>query len=462
MKQVKLQLGAVGFILASLLAVILPVISVTAQPLATPDISISRFRVSTDGQFFELHNNSPNEVEKSVLSRVQLAYYNHYDITKATSSKFVSLGGSLPANGYYLINDSNLALCYQMTVASASLGFSSTNGMVQLLHVEQEYIGGPFVSKVLDSVAWSRTAVTSSPEVQILPKLHDQSFLQKEANSWREYWPSDANPCEYVWAGDPTKVAVTDVSYVFLGSAFPPVRHVAAVSKSSSKINRNVGKMAPVVNELLPNPASPQTDADDEFIELYNPNDSNFDLSGFKLAFGSKSPRKYTFPEGTVLKPKQFRAFTSGDTSISLSNTEAQVWLLDPNEQVISQSEPYAKAKDGQAWALDNGKWVWTSNPSPNEMNTISPTGGSTGDGKSAAAVLGITDSKSGGSGGGTTGTGSANQLDDAAPLHPSVLAVVGMAAVAYALYEYRHDIGNRIFQFRRYLRHRRTLGQEL
>ena len=248
--------------------------------------------------------------------------------------------------------------------------------------------------------------------------------------------------------------------YVFLGSTLPPVRRVATTTSSSSnKVNRNIGKMAPVINEILPNPASPQTDADDEFIELYNPNDSNFDLTGFKLAFGSKNPKKYTFPEGTVLSSKQFKAFTSGETSISLSNTEAQVWLLDPNDKVITQSEPYTKAKDGQSWSLDSGKWVWTSVPTPNEINVLSSTGSNT-KAKQVATVLGISSTKGGA---GEAGSVSApHKLADKMPVNSVVLAVVGLTAIGYALYEYRYDISNKIYELRRYFKNRREIRRQV
>ena len=45
---------------------------------------------------------------------------------------------------------------------------------------------------------------------------------------------------------------------------------------------------------------------------------------------------------------------------------------------------------------------------------------------------------------------------EPAATIHPLVLAGVGGSAVAYAAYEYRHDMANRLEQFRRYFRVRR------
>lgn len=429
---------------------------VSASP-GDNELDLTKVRISTAGQFLELKNTGLNAMD---MSRVQIAYYNNYDLSKATSSKLISLSGQLAPNEYYMVNDSAVTLCYQTTVASASLGFSTTSGMLQIIYLEQSEVGGQFSSRVLDSFAWSKSAVANNNNVVQLPSSKPNSFLQDNEGTWVETWPSASNPCQYETGVGAVDEQGESGDYVFLGSTLPPVRRVATTTSSSSnKVNRNIGKMAPVINEILPNPASPQTDADDEFIELYNPNDSNFDLTGFKLAFGSKNPKKYTFPEGTVLSSKQFKAFTSGETSISLSNTEAQVWLLDPNDKVITQSEPYTKAKDGQSWSLDSGKWVWTSVPTPNEINVLSSTGSNT-KAKQVATVLGISSTKGGA---GEAGSDSApHKLADKMPVNSVVLAVVGLTAIGYALYEYRYDISNKIYELRRYFKNRREIRRQV
>ena len=456
------RVAGLGLLLSSI--IIMSAQLASAQSINEPELVISRYKItSSNGQFFELYNNSEQDID---MSSVQLAYYNSYDLSKATSSKLVSLSGILPAKGFYLVNDSALTMCYQMTVASASLGLSSTAGMVQVIRLQQEVIGGSFVSRTLDVAAWSRTAVTGIQ--QLPPATNTAAFLQRQwpdnlpkssaSQNWLQVQPSLNDPC--IFESMITRQPVdTKDTYTFLPSILPSVRFVSApTSTTNVSVNRNVGKMAPVINEVLPNPASPQTDADDEFVEIYNPNSSRFDLSGFKLAYGSSSPRKYTFPEGTILKPKEFKSFTSGDTSISLANTQAQVWLLDPYEKVVTTIEPYVSAKSGQAWARNGTKWEWTAVPSPNAENTLSPLGG-TASGSSTAAVLGINQTASSSPGSTlASATGAVNQLDDATPLHPLVLAGVGAAAIGYALYEYRHDIANRHFQLRRYLRNRRAL----
>ena len=57
----------------------------------------------------------------------------------------------------------------------------------------------------------------------------------------------------------------------------------------------DIGLSAPQISELLPNPAGTGNDATDEFIELYNPNDQPFDLSGFVLQTGLTTPATTPF-----------------------------------------------------------------------------------------------------------------------------------------------------------------------
>lgn len=220
----------------------------------------------------------------------------------------------------------------------------------------------------------------------------------------------------------------------------------------------DIGLLPPQITELLPNPSGTGNDATDEFIELYNPNASLFDLSGFTLQTGMTTKHNYTFPAGTMLAPKTFVAFYSADTKLSLSNTSGQADLKDPFGTVIAQTDVYSGAKDGQAWALAKGTWYWTNKPTPNRANVINQTGG----GSSAKTASGKSSSGST-KGASTTGEStnvSANSPSDvaeAAPIHPGVLAAVAAAAVAYGVYEYRHDVANRYHRLRVYRDARRS-----
>lgn len=227
----------------------------------------------------------------------------------------------------------------------------------------------------------------------------------------------------------------------------------------------NVGLKPPSLSEVLPNPASPLTDAADEFIELYNPNDAYFDLSGYVLEAGLTTKRRHTIAAGTKIAQKAFLALFSAQTKLALSNSGGQVSLLDPLGRLLAQSDPYGTAKDGQAWMLANGIWQWTTKPTPNALNILSAPAvksASTTKKTSAASSNKTTTSAKSAAPDEESDMGQVASLvaDAGTPLHPGVLAVVAVFAVLYGAYEYRRDVANRIYQFRANRAARRALRQ--
>jgi hypothetical protein len=229
----------------------------------------------------------------------------------------------------------------------------------------------------------------------------------------------------------------------------------------------DIGLAAPQITEVLPNPASPQTDASDEFVEIYNANDVPFDLTGFSLTAGLATIHRFSFTSGTTLPPKSFTTFFSADTSLSLSNTDGQVVLLDPSGNRVSQTDAYGAAPDGQAWALTNGTWGWTTTPTPNAPNAMtapvaaaSKTTAKTTlaakktTTKRAATTAKTKTSKPKSGAAKTVGSTTASSLDAnmvPTPVHASALAFVALFAILYGAYEYRGDVANRLHQFRSY-----------
>jgi len=413
---------------------------------------------SSNGQFVSLYNNTDTDID---MSSVKLAYYNYYDLASAklTSSRFIPLSGKLPSRNYYMVNDGALVICYKMTVDAQSLGFSTTAGTLQVVQ------NGP--SNVLDTVAWSKTAVSGSTAVQTLP-TSTSGFLQR---AWVDGVIKSTND---PWVGVvPSGIDSCDLEAQIAASSTPiaPTAQTTPQSVSIAKIGSlasattNQGLVAPVLSELLPNPAPPQTDDADEFIELYNPNNQAFNLAGYRLEAGTSYSRGYTFTSGN-LQPKSYTAFKITDTNLQLSNTEGQARLLAPDGTTISETPSYEDAPEGQSWSMVADIWQWTEKVTPNAANAL---------GDESTNTTASTASKSKTTGGSTKKTSSGNgmasntasgtnpsQLNDAAPLHPLILAGIGTAAVAYAIYEYRKDMANSIFKLRRYLRNRRTVRARL
>lgn len=434
-----------------------------------PSLVISQLKISSSsGQFVTLYNATDSTLN---MSNYQLEYFNNFDLTKATSSKLIALTGTLPPHGYFMVSDGALLLCYQLTVDTVSLGLSSTAGFVEVVGFNQASPGAAITPVQQDYVAWSKTAAVGA---QTLPSS-SSAFLQRQpvdtnsnpqvitpgSGSWLSVQPG-TNACNLVTTlGAAPITPSSDES--LLPSTEPPasIQSLAATTSTVSTPHlpaSDIGLMAPTVTELLPNPTGTGNDGTDEFIELYNPNNASFDLSGFILQSGTTSLHTYVFPTGVVLPAQSFTAFYSSTTKLSLSNTAGQVSLLDPFGKILSSSAVYAPAKDGQAWALANSKWYWTSKPTPNAANIVN---------QSVTNSAKMTSSKSTSTKSHTTGAPTSSSTlsntkttaDKLLPIHSWILAVIAGAAVLYGTYEYRRDLANYLLQFRRHFSFRRNSG---
>jgi hypothetical protein len=427
---------------------------------AGPQIIIVQVKVtSSSGQFITLYNNTDSAIN---LDSIQLQYFNSYDLLKATSGKLISLSGAVPAHGYAVVDDGPIQACYQMTVNSVSLGMSTTAGLIEVSH----FFGttSPQVLTTLDDyVGWSKTAAAGA---QTLPS-GASSFLQRSAPDGSQNYAGITTAGAGSWAAvtqpDSSAACVTAAGAIGGGSSLKsgsaPIPYtVAAASLSSIPADDN-GLMAPQISEVLPNPASPQTDASDEFIELYNPNDKAFDLGGFIIQVGTTTVHKYTFPANSSIEPHQFSAFYSSDTSLSLSNSDGQVKLLDPDGNLLNQTDEYTDAKDGYAWVSKDGLWQWTTIATPGAQNQISaPASAKSPAADTVSKKTSVKGAKTTAASAGSN-TNSGGGTPSAVAVHPLVLAGVGVTALLYALYEYRHDMANLIYKLRRNRESRRALG---
>jgi hypothetical protein len=378
---------------------------------------------------------------------------------------------SLPAGGVVLLNNGSAETCDASLVASLDFSsLSDSKGTLVLRHLVNTDATSSFTT--VDSVTWGKLA---ADQIQIA----NESQLPADANAM--WYKDPADPASLWQVGDFSNCQLTVINIVNAPPTDPTVTWQSAAGSPPSIVVRTVtitpggttaaripaadmGLLAPQLSEILPNPASPQLDAEDEFIEIYNPNSEAFDLSGFQLQTASTTStatHTYTFPDGTLVKPFGFKAFRSETTHLSLSNGGGQVWLVDPLGHTVTQSDPYGTAKDGQSWVLSGGHWQWTLQATPdatNKLATAAPTNAgsktATVNGRSVTAVKGAQTTSAAASAPAT------NQVSQVTPVHPLTLVVVIALALLYWAYEYRDDLANRIYLYRRYRAARRTLGR--
>jgi hypothetical protein len=122
------------------------------------------------------------------------------------------------------------------------------------------------------------------------------------------------------------------------------------------------------ITELFPDPVTPQSDENDEYIELFNPNAEPVNLLGYKLQTGMNSTYSYTLGDVTI-QPGEYYAISRKDSKLTLSNTSSKARILDPNGEVIDETDPYDQSNPAQSWQFYNGEWVWSSGPTPSTAN---------------------------------------------------------------------------------------------
>lgn len=223
------------------------------------------------------------------------------------------------------------------------------------------------------------------------------------------------------------------------------------------------------LNELMVDPATPLTDAHDEWVELYNPSNQSQNLQGYTIVAGDTTVYKHTFPSGAVIEPMGYIVVTSADTSLALANGGSVVKIVDPTGVVIDQTA-YDTAVTGQTWAKNSdGLWVWTSTSTESAPNIITqPTAQkivatalaakkATTKAKTTAKKVTTSKTTAPKSAAATKVTKVKSSKDTAiyepatvpapSPMPAWLLAVLGILAVIYSGYEYRFDITNKIHQ---------------
>jgi hypothetical protein len=127
-----------------------------------------------------------------------------------------------------------------------------------------------------------------------------------------------------------------------------------------------------LINEIMPNPKG--ADETDEWIELYNPNNSDVDLSGWQIQDAAGTITAFTIPRDIKITAGGFLVFKRPDTKIMLNNDKDGVNLLTPDKKIVD-SVSFTSAPLGQSYnktsGVPFGSWQWSLTLTPGNKNII-------------------------------------------------------------------------------------------
>ncbi|MCB9248741.1 MAG: lamin tail domain-containing protein [Ignavibacteriales bacterium] len=135
-----------------------------------------------------------------------------------------------------------------------------------------------------------------------------------------------------------------------------------------------------LINELLSSNINGLVDNESgeysDWIELYNPNDSLVDISGFYLSDKHEDPFLWRFPNNTFIDSNSFLIVWADDknyelhTNFKLSNDGEKLFLYS-KDSVLVDSITYGKQRDDVSVGRDtsNFEWLFFDEPTPGKMN---------------------------------------------------------------------------------------------
>ncbi|MCX6720845.1 MAG: lamin tail domain-containing protein [Candidatus Staskawiczbacteria bacterium] len=122
------------------------------------------------------------------------------------------------------------------------------------------------------------------------------------------------------------------------------------------------------INEILPNPTG--ADETDEYVEIYNSNSTDVDLSGWQLQDRAGTITTYTIPSITKIMANGFLVLKRPETKIMLNNEQDGLNLLTPDKKTVD-SVNFTSSPLGQSYGKTSSGWSWSTTLTPGTMNII-------------------------------------------------------------------------------------------
>ena len=273
-------------------------------------------------------------------------------------------------------------------------------------------------------------------------------------------------PDGWAWTNKPTRAASNIFEELPLAASPSP-----ANPQPNTTDQNQIAYLPLQITELYVDPISPQTDSQNEFVELFNPNDEPIDTSGYIVKSGLNLGNTSTLAHH-IIEAHEYLALYSRETNLPLSNSGSILQLYDPIGTAIGANVSYGPAKAGQVWMLAaDGTWQWSTTSTPNYLNILTlpivavktipeakapavskspipPKAKVTVAAKPKVAKLKKSDSPKPKSTKSSSQTAPAPAAFHKTSGHTLILILLGLT-ICYVIYEFRYDIRHTYFRLR-------------
>jgi len=278
---------------------------------------------SANNEWFELKNNTDQNIN-----------LEGWTLGTADGNPEIKLTGNIPANGFYLLertDDSTITNIVADMIYKGALGnngedlwlYDSNNNLIDEVDCTEKWFAGDNTKK--QTMEKTDSGWQTSENVGGTPKV------QNSQNSIIIDTPLSETP------KDDKIVSVTYPTGI-------------------------------IFSEILPSPEG--ADEQNEWIEIYNTNNVDIDLSGWKIKDKEGSITNFLISKDTKMPAYGYLVFKRPETKITLNNTTDGLFLSWPNDKIVD-SVTFEKAPINQTYNRIGTNWQWSISLTPGTKNII-------------------------------------------------------------------------------------------
>ena len=312
----------------TLFLILIPSITAATKPLdvVINEIAWMGTTNSVNDEWLELYNNTENPIN-----------LDGWQLVAQDGTPKITLAGTIPANGFYLLERTNddtvpgISADKIYTSALENSGenlklYDNLNNIVDEVNCSEKWLAGDNAAK--------------------------QTMERKIDNNWQ----TSQNP-----GGTPK----TKNSIVVQTEPQPQTRFDEPAVGDS---HQQVYPSGIIINEILPSPKG--QDEKEEWIEIFNQNNFEIDLSNWQITDIEGKTTTFTFLAGTKITPNGFLVLFRPTTKITLNNDGDGLNLIQPDGKIID-SVSYEKAPLDQSYNRIDSDWTWSTVLTPGKANII-------------------------------------------------------------------------------------------
>lgn len=353
---------AITFFVSGFLFFITSALAENSDHLVISQIQITGGTGKTSNDFIELYNPTGQSIDIKGYRLVKRTQTGTTDtLIKSFTDSFY-----IPSQGYFLWANSDYLDIPILPNATTSATIASDNGVALRF-------GSNDTGAITDSVAWGE-AQNTFVEGAVFPQNPSEAGQalirnnnQDTNNNSADFTIASSSPRHADASAPPAEPPATSTPPP---ETPPPTPSPASSAGSAGYTNPIPCQNTILVNEIMINPED--SNADYEFVELYNQMNIEKDISGWILEDSQGKTTKFTLPANTKIAGRGFLTFYRPQTKITLNNSGDGVKLSNASGQICDAS-PYnsGAADEDISYSRKNASWVWAATATPNAANVF-------------------------------------------------------------------------------------------